>query len=190
MLSKPYAKAIKVLRSQWSGSDKKVVEGIGIVTYIYVNPKTHAYWIIDYRIYDKDHDGPTKIDHLLEISQSTHYKKHFPFRTVLMDTLYTLMQVIKAIEKLSKMDYVPLKRNCLVNDTDDVEPHQQVQNISWTQRENQQGKHVHIKKIPKGHQVKLFRIVFSIGRTEYIATNNLSQSDADATPRMPRALED
>ena len=30
VLSKPHANAIEALRSQWSGSDKKVVEGIGI----------------------------------------------------------------------------------------------------------------------------------------------------------------
>lgn len=53
MLPKPRAKEVEVLRSQWSGSDKKVVQGIGIVTCIYVNLKTHEYCIIDYRIYDK-----------------------------------------------------------------------------------------------------------------------------------------
>ncbi len=42
VLPKPHAKAIEALRSQWSGSDKKVVDGIGTVTCIYVNPKTQA----------------------------------------------------------------------------------------------------------------------------------------------------
>ena len=49
VLSKPYTKEIEVLRSQWSGSDKKVVLGIGIVACLYVNPKTGEYWIIDNR---------------------------------------------------------------------------------------------------------------------------------------------
>ena len=65
-----------------------------------------------------------------------------------------------------------------MNDTDGVEPHQQVRNLSWFQTEIRQGKRVHIKKFPKGHQVKLFRIASSNGRTEYIATNDLSQADA------------
>ncbi len=181
VLQKLHAKEIEALRSQWSGSDKKIVLGIGIVTCIYVNPKTHDYWVIDYRIYDKDHDGKSKIDHLLDMLQNAYFKKQLPFQTVLMDSWYASMQVMKAIEKLSKIYYVPLKRNRLVNDTDGVEPHQQVQNLSWTQTETLQGKRVHIKKFPKGHQVKLFRIVSSNGRTEYIATNDLSQSDTDAT---------
>ena len=181
VLPKPHAKAIETLRSQWSGSDKKVVEGIGIVTCIYVNPKTRAYWIIDYRIFDKTHDGKTKIDHLLEMLHNAYFRKQLPFRTVLMDAWYASMKVIKAIEKLSKIYYVPLKRNRLVNDTNGIHPHQQVKDLSWTQAETRQGKRVHINKFPKGHQVKLFRIASSTGGTEYIATNDLSQSDADAT---------
>ena len=95
-----------------------------------------------------------------------------------MDTWYASMKVMKAIEHLSKIYYVPLKRNRLVNDTDGVKPHQQVRGLSWTQTETRQGKRVHINKFPKGHQVKLFRIASSNEHTEYIATNDLSQSDA------------
>ena len=36
---------------------------------------------------------------------------------------------------------------------------------------------MHIRKFPKGHQVKLFRIASGSKRTEYIVTNDLSQSD-------------
>ena len=163
VLPKPHAKAIEVLRSQWSGSDKKVVEGIGIVTCLYVNPKTQEYWIIDYRIFDKDHDSKTKIDHLLEMLHTAYFKKQLPFRTVLMDSWYASMKVLKAIEQLSKIYYVLLKRNRLVNDTDGVKPHQQVRDLSWTHTETQQGKRVHINKFTKGHQVKLFRLASSTG---------------------------
>ena len=100
-----------------------------------------------------------------------------------MDAWYGSMKVMKAIERLSKIYYLPLKRNRLVNDTDGVQPHQQVRDLSWSQTEIRQGKRVHIKKFPKGHQVKLFRMVSSKGRTEYIVTNDLSQSDTDVTTR-------
>ena len=43
-----------------------------------------------------------------------------------------------------------LKRNRLVNDTDGVEPHQQVRYVSRPQTETRQGKRVHIKKFQKG----------------------------------------
>ena len=100
-----------------------------------------------------------------------------------MDTWYVSMKVMKAIEALSKVYYAPLKRNRLVNDTDGVKPHQQVKELSWTPSETIRGKQVHLKKFPKGHQVKLFRIVSDTGRTEYIVTNDLSQSDASATKK-------
>ena len=57
VVAKPYAKAIEPVCRQCRGSEKRVVEGIGVTTCVSVNPKTHGYWIIDYRIYDlKDDD--------------------------------------------------------------------------------------------------------------------------------------
>ena len=39
VVSKPYGKKIESVRRQWSGSEKRVIEGIGIVPCLYVNPK-------------------------------------------------------------------------------------------------------------------------------------------------------
>ncbi|MCG9126006.1 hypothetical protein JT359_00255 [Candidatus Poribacteria bacterium] len=68
VLSKIHSKRIEIVRFQWIGSDKKVIQGIGIITCLYVNPKTHEYWVIDYRIFDKDHDGKSKIDTLIRFN--------------------------------------------------------------------------------------------------------------------------
>ena len=62
-----------------------------------------------------------------------------------------------------------------------VAPHQQVKNLSGSSSEMTLGKRVHIKRFPKGHQVKLFRIVSDTGRTAYIVTNDLSQLSVKAT---------
>ena len=67
VLPKPYAKQMASVRRQWSGCEKRVIQGIGLVTCVYVNPKTHEYWIIDYRIYDPDRDMKTKLQHLQEM---------------------------------------------------------------------------------------------------------------------------
>ena len=58
--------------------------------------------------------------------------------------------------------------------------YQRVEALTWRSAEAYEGKLVHIKKFPKGHQVKLFRLVSGSGGTEYIATNDLSQCDAGA----------
>ena len=185
VVSKPYAKAIQSVRRQWSGSEKRVVEGIGIVTCVYVHPKTHAYWIIDYRIYDVDRDGKTKLKHLLDMLSNAHFVKHLPFQTVLIDSWYASMDVMKAIEAVSKVYYAPLKRNRLVS-TSVASDYQRVETLTWTPAEATEGKLVPIKKFPKGHQVKVFRIGSASGRTEYIATNDLSQSDVETTQQQCR----
>lgn len=151
------------------------------MTCVYVNPKTHEYWIIDYRIYDPDRDAKTKLHHLQEMLHNAYFVKNLPFRTVLVDSWYASMAVLKKIESLSKTYYAPLKRNRLVNDSDGIAPHKRIEDLTWTEAEVSQGKRVHIRKFPRGHQVKLFRIASGTGRTEYIVTNDLSQSDATAT---------
>ena len=186
VLPKPYAKKMQSVRRQWSGSEKRVIQGIGLVTCVYVNPETHRYWIIDYRIYDIDRDGKTKLQHLQEMLRNAYFVKRLPFRTVLIDSWYASMKVMKAIEAISKIYYAPLKCNRLVNDSEGVDKHKRIDSLIWTETEQREGKLVHIRKFPKGHQVKLFRIVSGSGRTEYIVTNDLSQSDTKATKQECR----
>ena len=185
VVAKPYAKAIQGVRRQWSGSEKRAVEGIGIVTCVYVNPQTRAYWIIDYRIYDIDRDGKTKLQHLLDMLKNAHFVKRLAFRTVVIDAWYAAMSIMKAIERLGKIYYAPLKRNRLVS-ISVAAGYQRVETLTWGSGEATTGKLVHINKFPKGHQVKLFRIASASGRTEYIATNDLSQCDAETTEKRVR----
>ena len=185
VVSKPYAKKIESVRRQWSGSEKRVVEGIGIVTCVYVNPKTHTYWIIDSRIYDVDRDGKTKLKPLLEMLRNAHFVKRLPFETVLVDAWYASMDGMRAIEAVSKVYSAPLKRNRLVSTSVET-PYQRVETLTWPPAEATAGKLVPIKKFPKDHEVKVFRIASDSGRTEYIATNDLSQDDVGATEKKCR----
>jgi hypothetical protein len=50
---------------QYSRHGHKVIRARKLVNCLCVNPKAHYFWVIDYRIYDRDGDGKTKIDHLL-----------------------------------------------------------------------------------------------------------------------------
>ena len=186
VISKRYAKKMQAVRRQWSGSEKRVIQGIGLVTCVYVNPKTQRYWIIDYRIYDYDRDAKTKLQHLEDMLRNAYFVKLLPFRTVLIDSWYASMRVMKSIHSLSRIYYAPLKCNRLVNDSDGVGPHKRVDTLTWTETELRQGKLVHINKFPKDQQVKLFRIASASGRTEYIVSNDLSQSDASATKQECR----
>lgn len=180
VLDKSHSFAIELVRRQWSGNAKKVIKGIGIVTCVYVNPDIGRFWVIDYRVYDPERDGRSKLDHLFEMWRTIVHVERLPFRTVLMDSWYATMKVMKAVEKAGKIYYCPVKANRQVTESPD-EAYQRVDSLAWTDAEFESGKMVHLKKFPKGHQVKLFRIVLSTQRTDYVVTNDLSQDSTDAT---------
>ena len=45
------------------------------MTCVYVNPDTDQFWLIDYRIYDPEGDGKTKLDHVREMLRNIVYHK-------------------------------------------------------------------------------------------------------------------
>ena len=59
-----------------------------MVNCLYVNPDTGQYWIVDYRIYDPDGDGKTKLDHVKEMLISLVASQRVTFDRVLMDSWY------------------------------------------------------------------------------------------------------
>jgi hypothetical protein len=67
VLDKNTSFAIELVRRQYSGNAKAVIKGIGVVTCVYVNPALDQFWLIDYRIYDPDGDGKSKLDHVREM---------------------------------------------------------------------------------------------------------------------------
>jgi len=180
VLDKSHSFAIEVVRRQWSGNEKRVIKGIGVVTCVYVNPDIDRFWIIDYRLFDPERDGRTKIEHLLEMWRTLIHVEKLPFRTVLMDSWYASMEVIKTIEKAKKLYYCPIKINRQVSE-DPAQPYQRVDALEWSTREVAHGKKIHMKKFPAGHQVKLFRLTVSTRRTDYVITNDMSQDDAKDT---------
>jgi hypothetical protein len=147
---------IGLTRRQYSGNEHKVIRGIGLVNCLYVNPETHCFWVIDYRIYDPDGDGLSKIDHLWEMLQGVVSAKGLGFRTVLMDTWYASQKVMQAIDWLGKIYYCPLKKNRLVDDSEGKEDYKSVESLSWTPSELTYGKIIKIKTFPKFKKVKLF----------------------------------
>lgn len=179
---KNYSRQIEVARRQYSGNAKAVIRGIGIVTCVYVNPETAQFWVVDYRIFDPDGDGKTKLDHVREMFDHTREHKHLPFRTVLMDAWYATRPLMLHVERAGKLFYCPLKDNRQVNEGDvDRISYQRVDSLSWSAAEQLQGKSVHVKDFPKGHRLQLFRLVLSAERTDYVVTNDPTQTSTADT---------
>lgn len=181
---KDFSHQIELVRRQYSGNTHSVIKGIGIVTCVYVNPELDQFWIIDYRIYDPDGDGKTKLDHVQDMLLNCVYQKKLMFWAVLMDSWYATKEIMLSIEKYQKIYYCPLKDNRQVDDSSGTQPYQRVDALAWTKTEKQHGKLIKIKGFPGNHKVKLFRVVLSTKRTDDVATNDMAQDDTQAVQEV------
>jgi len=181
VINKDYSHKIEGVRRQYSGNAHGLIKGIGVVTCVYVNPELGKFWVIDYRIFDPDRDGKSKIDHLEDMLNHTEYKKCLPFATVLVDSWYATHKIILKIDDMGKTYYCPLKKNRLVDDSPNGESadYVSIDKLSWNQEELTHGKIVSINKFPKKYKTKLFQIAVSTNRTEHVVTNATDQDSAN-----------
>jgi hypothetical protein len=180
---KRYSTKIELVRRQYSGNEHGVIKGIGVVNCLYVNPDAGEHWIIDWRVYNIDADGKSKLDHVREMLDNAIAHKKLPFRTVLMDSWYATKKLMLHIDKAGKIFYCPLKSNRKVDDSGGTKPYQAVSELSWTSQEMEQGKLIKINEFPGDYKVKLFRVVVNSDRTEWVVTNDLSQASAGDTKK-------
>ena len=180
VLDKHSSSRIELTRRQYSGNEHRVIRGIGLISCVYVNVETGQFWVIDYRLYDPDGDGHSKLEQVGEMLNGVVYSKQLPFTSVLMDSWYASQKLMGQIDQLGKVYYCPLKRNRRVDDSGGTQPYQRIDELVWTPDELAQGKLIKVRGFPKDKKVKLFRVTISTNRTEFVATNDLSQASTDA----------
>ena len=150
------------------------------MTCVYVNPQIDQFWIIDYRIYDPDGDGKTKLDHMKDMLLNCVYQKSLDFWAVLMDTWYATKEMMLQIEKMGKIYYCPLKDNRQVDDSGGSKPYQRVDSLDVDRRQkSNMARLIKIKGFPAEHKVKVFRVVLSTQRTDYVVTNEMEQDNTE-----------
>ena len=54
---KNYSYKIEMVRLQYRGNAHGLIQGIGVVNFLFVNPKTQCFWIIDWRVFDLENDA-------------------------------------------------------------------------------------------------------------------------------------
>ncbi len=150
-----------------------------VVNCVYFNPKTNQFWLIDYRIFNPDEDGKSKLDHGLDMLNQL-APRHISYRTVLMDSWYAVTDLFKWLMTHEKLFYCPIKSNRKVDDSGGKEPYQPVSYLSWSAQEVQEGKLVKVHKMPQDSYLKLFRVLVSTHRTDYIVTNDVAQTETSA----------
>lgn len=176
---KSYSHQIVGVRRQYSGNAGGVVKGIGIVTCVYYNAAEDRFWVIDYRIFDPDRDGKSKLDHVSDMLDSIE-RRGILFRTVLMDSWYATTALMTRLITAEKLFYCPIKKNRLGDETKGQQPYRAVETLEWTALEEQTGKMVKLRGFAGATYLKLFRVAVSTNRTEYIVTNDLTQADTKA----------
>lgn len=181
VLDKDYSHQIELVRRQWSGNEKAVIKGIGVVTCVYADPASDRFWLIDFRLYDPDGDGKSKLDHVRDMLDNVVHHKRLPFQAVLMDTWYAAKELMLHIEALGGLYYCPLKDNRQVDDSGGAEPYRRADSLDWNGDERARGKTVKVKGFPKDHKLRLFRVEVSTHRTDWVVTNDLAQDSTEAT---------
>ena len=184
VLDKNFSHQIELVRRQFSGNAHGLIKGIGLVNCVYVNPDTGQYWVIDYRIYDPDRDGKSKLDHVQDMLTQVVQHKQLSFYAVLMDTWYATKDLMLFVDSLHKIYYCPLKDNRQVDDSGGEAPYRRVDELAWSNHDWEHGKLIKIKGFPKDYKVKLFRVAVSTHRTDWVVTNDLTQDSLDATQQV------
>ncbi len=190
VLDKRFGPKIEMTRRQWSGNVHAVIRGIGLVSCVYVSPEREQFWVIDYRVFDPDSDGKSKLDHMEEMLEGVK-ERNIEFQTVLMDSWYATKEMMLLIDAWHKdattgpkWFYCPLKSNRKVDDSGAVRPYRPVSELEWSAHELEHGKIVKLHGFLGDKKVRLFRVEVSTHRTEYIVTNDLSQHSTLGTRRL------
>lgn len=177
---------------QYSGQKHGITTGIGVVTLVYINPELNRFWILDYRVYDKQTDGLKKTDQALEMieywqTMSELHPERAPFTTVLIDAGYTSKKIMQYIVRKEKIFYgvLPKSRKVSYLDTDSLVTTKHVSDFNWQGSTDlqQYGITVCIEDLPKDKPLRLFQITAQ-HRVEYIVTNDVSVETTEAAKQV------
>ena len=184
VLDKNYSFAIELVRRPWSGNAKTVIKGIGVVTGVYVNPDTNQFWLLDYRLYDPDGDGKTKLDPRAGHDDERRLSER-PAVLRGVDGHLVRHQRLDALHRVTGKDLLLSARaiNRSVDDSGGTQAYRRVDSLTWSESELQQGKRIKIKGFPKDHKVQCFRVEVSTHRTDYVVTNDRTQDSTAATQK-------
>jgi hypothetical protein len=159
VINKSRSQKTELVNWQYSGTDKGVVKGIGVVNALWQTGKD-SYTPVDYRIWHPSDDGKTKNDHFRDMLSSAKARGLEP-KMVVADSWYSSLKNLKSIRSHGWDWVMGLKKNRLVN-----KPHIKLCELDIPK----EGLIVRLK----GYGwIKAFRFEAKNGRTDYIGTSRL-----------------
>ena len=160
-LDKPHARRIGLVTRHWSGKHRRVVQGINLLTLLWTDGD--ALIPVDYRLYDKEHDGLTENDHfraLLALARARGFRP----QCVVFDTWYASLANLEAVRAAGWRWLTQLRGNRLV--TPDGLSKRPLAECAIAEA----GSRVHLQGYGL---VRVFRLVAPDGDTAHWATNDL-----------------
>jgi len=169
--AKRHSRKIELVKRQYSGNEKGLVRGIGVVNLVHSDGTD--YYPIDYRIYAPLSDGKTKNDHFQDMLLNAYQTKGIQAQTVLFDNWYASWQNLKLVHRLGLKFITTLKSNRLVS-LSPTAGYVHLDELEWTPDQLENGHLVKLKKVP--FKVRLFKVVAPNGDIDWIITNDLSDT--------------
>lgn len=168
---KRYSQFIELVKKQYSGNERGLVKGIGLVNFVHSSGNDGDFFPIDYRIYHPETDGKTKNDHFQEMFVRLVTHKKLKCSTILFDTWYASVANLKLIHHHAWTFFTTLKSNRKVSINKEV-GYQSLHELVF--EDPVKGLLVKLKELP--FLVKLFKIVAPNGDIEWVITNDLDHS--------------
>jgi hypothetical protein len=164
-LDKPYSRKMALVTRHWSGKHHAVVQGINLVSMVWTTG--NLVMPVDYRLYNKDHDGLTKNDHFRHMIDRAHERGFTP-ALVAFDSWYSGLDNLKHIRDYGWEWLTRVKHNRTVS----LHPGQ-FQAVSELDVP-QSGLKVHLR----GYGfVRVFRTVDPHGNADHWMTNRLEMTE-------------
>jgi Transposase DDE domain len=182
VLDKRYSHQISMVRRQYSGNVGGTVQGIGVVVMLYYVPSLDKFYLLGYRLFDPDLDSKSKIDHVADLLDDAQ-TQCVAYQGVLMDTWYAVARLFQKIHHLGKYFYCPIKTNRLVKDST-AKTYSSVGDLMWNEHQMQYGKSIKVKDLDM--DVKLFKVVVSTDKTDYVLTNDLRAHTVEFISKMQK----
>lgn len=169
VLDHPYGKDIELVKWQYSGTHHGVVRGIGVITLLWSREYTDDHIPTDFRIYHPKTDGKTKNQHARDMLTNAKGRGFSP-AFVTMDSFYASVDTLHLINNYGWIFVAGVKSNRIVFKIS--QGHATKYSVG-TITIPKEGAIVRLKEYG---MVKLFKLIVTNGKAEYVITNNLSSN--------------
>ena len=160
---KRYSRFIELVKRQYSGNTKSIVQGIGWVNMVYWTGNEGAFYPMDSRIYHPETDNQTKHDHFQEMFMDLINNKQLKVHQLTFDSWYASCANLKLSHRAGWTFFTLLKKNRLVSRSK-TSGYQSISELEFSEQELPTGIQVKLNKVP--FWVKVFKIVSPDGNID------------------------